>query len=178
MTVKLKKTGKAEAAGCRKVSSATKSRCRTGTALTQKSYIWPMQGKGKLSGLKQWLSSFLSIFLALLIFNSSTDSPDTRYTMVLQDGSYKEDLSKNDIETLYEFVAELLLDHTDAVGENDDQENNSLLKKLDSALLQNYSLVLCSYETELEGLTLPSGNIRIPKISLDIPYPPPEKLLF
>ncbi len=61
----------------------------------------------------------VSFLLAFIIFNFSIDSQDP------QPDSVAEDLSFNDIESIYEFVVENILGFENAVAEHDehDQEN-------------------------------------------------------
>ena len=137
-------------------------------------YICRMFKKESLTVLKRRLSSLLLTFLAIMIFNSSIDSPDTKYTMVLKDGIYQEDLSKNDIETLFEFITELLLGHANAVKETDDQENDLIIKKTLLSLTAECSDILKTYPSEIKISFKPGELLKPSKILIDIPYPPPD----
>lgn len=61
----------------------------------------------------------LSLIMALHLFNSSTDSRDK------DPDSFPEDLTFNDIESITEFIAEVVLDWQDAFSEHDEPDHEN-----------------------------------------------------
>lgn len=96
------------------------------------------------------LHRVVSFILAAIIFNFSIDSQDP------QPDSVAEDLSFNDIESIYEFVVESLLGFDNAVAEHDehDQEDGGSFdfEKFDFACEEPLVSVTRSF-TEIQKFT-------------------------
>lgn len=65
----------------------------------------------------RFFMTFISWTVILQLFNTSIDPADPHYG--------PEDLTINDIESCVEFVLEIVLGHTDAIDEVDDQNEDS-----------------------------------------------------
>jgi hypothetical protein len=63
--------------------------------------------------------------LALLILNGSIDTRDLHTATFWNGSDYVEDLSFNDVESMYELVTECLLDMEDFVPEHDDDSGDT-----------------------------------------------------
>ena len=89
-----------------------------------------MSGK-KGSHIKHILSKWLVGIIALLVLNCSVDTPFDPVSMEWNGSEYVEAADFNDIESLYELVAECCLDmNDDFVPENDDDDGFEIGKTL------------------------------------------------
>jgi hypothetical protein len=86
------------------------------------------------------LVNITALLLALLILNFSVDPPDSNFTLIYQNNQVKEDISKNDIENLYEFITEMLLGMDNHVTEYDDSDQELQIKKIDLMILNDLLL--------------------------------------
>jgi len=119
----------------------------------------------------------LTALLALLILNTSIDTPDPSDTIVWNGEDYVEDLSYNDIESFYELVTEEFLDLEDFVPEHDDDSGDT--DKTGKTL--SYWLAT---EPQIFSLTPPKKGKPVYyakdqqyfSISLDVNSPPPDKM--
>lgn len=90
-----------------------------------------MHGKTYTAKLKWRLSRALVALIALLVLNCSVDTAYDPVPMKWNGEEYTEDLSFNDIESVYELVAECLLDmDDDFVPEQDDNDGYEIGKTL------------------------------------------------
>jgi hypothetical protein len=71
------------------------------------------------------LSRMLCGLVALLVLNSSIDTPAASDVMTLDDGWYVEDMSYNDMESFFELFTEGLLDLEDFVAEHDNDADDT-----------------------------------------------------
>jgi hypothetical protein len=101
-----------------------------------------MQGKFTVVIFRLKLGKTLAFLLAILILNCSVDPPDSEFTLIYQNNQVKEDISKNDIENLYEFITEMLLGIDDHVAEYDDSDQEFEIKKMDLTILNDLELHL------------------------------------
>jgi hypothetical protein len=113
----------------------------------------------------------LSLVMALHFFNMSIDSPDR------DPNSIPEDLSFNDIESITEFFAEVVLGWQDAFSEHDEADSE------DGGSVDSYKYFFSGqlFATTLGPVTpgtqvkLPMRNaIQIDSVSREINSPPPR----
>lgn len=71
------------------------------------------------------LARLITAVLALLILNTSIDTPDPSDTFRWNGEDYIEDLSYNDIESFYELVTEEVLDMENEVPEHDEDSGDT-----------------------------------------------------
>lgn len=71
------------------------------------------------------LQKMIVALLALLVLNGSIDTKDLRSATEWNGSDYVEDLSFNDVESMYELVTECLLDMEDFVPEHDDDSGDT-----------------------------------------------------
>ncbi len=117
------------------------------------------------------LSKLLVSLIALLILNYSVDTPDPlAYT--LPNG--KENLSKNDIESVYEYVTECMMDLDDFVPETDDGDETKVSKKAFDWLVTNLFIEL-PHNTHYTCNTFADAYIGVfPAVSVGSVDPPPD----
>jgi hypothetical protein len=84
-----------------------------------------MRLKAAIPKAKNILSRLLCGLVALLVLNSSIDSPATSDVMTWDDGAYTEDLAYNDMESFFELFTEGLLDLEDFVPEHDNDADDT-----------------------------------------------------
>lgn len=137
-----------------------------------------MLSRSKIEKFKIAWAKLLCGLIALLILNSSIDTPSNSDIMVWDGADFTEDLSYNDIESIYELLTEEILDLEDFVAEHDndadDTEKNSKgPQQLLAILTEVYQLPVCR---------LPKPNYHNPKVSLlnntlKKHVPPPDALV-
>jgi|GEM_PF-2056715 hypothetical protein len=74
---------------------------------------------------KKLLSRLLCGMVALLVLNSSIDTPAASDVMTWDDGAYIENLAYNDMESFFELFTEGLLDLEDFVSEHDNDADDT-----------------------------------------------------
>lgn len=116
-----------------------------------------------------------SLLLALLILNCSVDAPDSNFCLVYQDYQFKEDVSKNDIENLYEFITEMLLGIDNHVTEYDDSDHEFGLKKIDITVLIELALHPQAFRPYIKT-TYPSFSVSLTWEIMKNPYLPPDSV--
>lgn len=123
-------------------------------------------------GQKQGISffvRFIALFMSLYIFNFSIDSRDS------QPDSVAEDLSFNDIESVYEFVMEHILGFEDAVAEHDepDQEDGGSFDFNKVFVDTSFSFVHLHYNTK--NVKIATGYVKhFFPLFIEIDSPPPK----
>jgi len=115
---------------------------------------------------------FLWLVLALHVFNCSVDTPDGTPS------SKPEDLSINDMETIYELVVEKILGYTNAVPEHDepgDEENNGInAKKAVDFYFYQLSLKLPLIHEQTAGKYCIFRDMYAEKFHPELTPPPPK----
>ncbi len=115
----------------------------------------------------------ISALMALLILNISIDSPDSYYTLSGGWAHGQENLSMNDIESIYEFTTEVIFGLDDHVPETDDHDSDFLQKKLDIFLV-NHTGCLIRKPVSLSLMHFLTPVRRVASPLLDTATPPPD----
>ncbi len=135
-----------------------------------------MTKRSTIAILKLRLSKALVTLIALLVLNYSVDTAYDPVPMKLNGHAYAEDLTFNDIESIYELVTECWMDmDDDFVPEQDDEDGyeiNKTLKDWTCEIPTIYHITTPSYIKNYEEHIGHSYT----SIALDINLPPPDHL--
>ena len=111
----------------------------------------------------------IALLMALYLFNFSIDSPDGHPDTVA------EDLSVNDIESVYEFVAEIILGIENAVEERDERDPDDggsiQLNKFYTSLVSSVQIKAADYIFDLHIYKHNCPDLEIPFTEIDSPPP-------
>jgi hypothetical protein len=111
----------------------------------------------------------LAFLLALYIFNFSIDSQDA------QPDHLGEDLSHNDIESIAEFIVEIIFDVADAFNEHDEKDNydgtTGFYKYCCSSTLTEVENLSPFIELSAEFETRYAGVLEDPSVKITAPPP-------
>lgn len=120
-----------------------------------------------------FLHQLLSLILVITILNVSIDPPDLLKNLD-NDIALEEDVSVNEMESISEVVLEKVLDLHNAVPETDDEDAETLLKKVE---ISEHYYTLAVPEAQVTLLPYPSQHSITPQfteqISLNVSSPPP-----
>lgn len=120
-----------------------------------------------------FIHQLLSLILVITVLNVSIDPPDLLKNLD-NDFALEEDVSVNEMESISEVVLEKVLDLHNAVPETDDEDSETLLKKVE---ISEYHCSLAVPEVKVLYL-LPPSHTSIPlqfteQVTLNVNSPPP-----
>lgn len=122
------------------------------------------------------LGRMLIALLALLILNTSIDTPDPADTFRWDGEDYVEDLSYNDIESFYELVTEEMLDMDNQVPEHDEDSGDTDKQgKTLQYWITNELPVLQLKTTETKQRIYPLLHYTVHPRYGDVSSPPPDE---
>lgn len=134
-----------------------------------------MQHKAHKTTWKQRFSKALVGLIALLVLNCSVDTAYDPVAMKWNGDEYVEDMSFNDIESIYELVTECWLDMEDFVPENDDRDGYELGKTFKDWIAIPYPHFSLQHNIYTRHY-VPHTITTYPSIFGEIDRPPPDYL--
>ena len=134
-----------------------------------------MQPKAHKTTWKYRLSKALVALIALLVLNCSVDTAYDPVAMKWNGEEYTEDMSFNDIESIYELVTECWMELEDFVPEQDDRDGYELGKTVKDWIAFPYPDYSLQYKVA-KTLYVPHSLLSYPSFSGDIDIPPPDQI--
>lgn len=134
-----------------------------------------MQPKAHKTTRKQRFSKALVALIALLVLNCSVDTAYDPVAMTWDGEEYVEDMSFNDIESIYELVTECWMDLEDFVPEQDDQDGYELGKTIKDWIAAPYLNFSLQHKV-IKRYYVPHMIPTYPSVSGEIDIPPPDQL--